>query len=211
MLARLCLATSLLALACGGSDGPGDAQTPQPGGGTAGATAGAAPTIGGSAADGGHAGSTAAAGAELTGGGGAAAGSAGTSTSSGAGGTPTPQGGQVGSAGDATAGQSPGGTASGAGGQPTDPLEPKPAANCPGYVDVYVPEQTCIWIHGGKFKMQNEACNVVNPPDQTCATVTALTKDSQGHGPRTARLSSGAMLDRVDLAPNTASCPKTCN
>lgn len=135
-------------------------------------------------------------------------------TAGGVGGAPTAGTGSGGTAAGAAggAGKPATGGNGGSGGVMVDPLEPVPAANCPGYIDVYVPEQTCLWIHGGAFTTQNEACNVINPQSQTCATVTALPKDSQGHyGPRTARLSSDAAFDRVDIASGTAVCPKACN
>jgi len=207
MLPRF-LFLAALVNACGGTD-PG--AGPDPFAGAAGLQAGGGAAVAGS---GGADASTAGAAQ----GGGQQAGTSGSMAEGGASGAQQagatsggmPSAGTGGSqAGAATGG---GGTQQGgSGGAPSDPLEPKPAPGCPGYVDVFVPEQTCIWIHGGTFTMQNASCDVIDPLAQTCATVTALPKDSQGHGPRTVRLSAGATFERADVLEGTATCPKACN
>lgn len=206
MLVRSWPALALLAFACGGGTGETEAQPEPTSGGTAGQSAAGAsssPTAGsvsstaGTSSDGGAA----------TAGGGQVSAAGQTQTAAGTGGATAGQasGGanQAGSASGGADGGKAGTPTAGAGGKaPADPLEPKPAANCPGYVDVLVPVGTCVLVKGN-FTTQNQACNVVDPPETKCATVSATQKDL------VSRLSSSAVIERSDF--DQAGCPKKCN
>lgn len=216
------VAAALLTIACGGNDpalsddvgspidvagSAGQAALPMAGSGsvvTAGAASGGSAS-GGSASQGG----TASAGATQAGSAGAMA-----QSMAGAGGASggQPGGGAGGMAQAGDAGSSAGGAGSSAGsagaaqgGQASDPLEPKPAANCPGYVDVLVPLGTCLLIRGD-FTLQNETCNIVNTDEHrsACATVTTSTKDI------VTRRSDTATFERFDWKPGVG-CPRTCS
>lgn len=218
MLARLWAPFALLALACGGADNQTvfDQHVPETGAGgsVAGQQQGGTGTGSGS---GGAVSAGQASGGAAAGQGGAVMAGAGlgggTGSRANTGGAPEGGNAQAGASGAATGGKPMGGSGgmvqAGAGG---DPLEPKPAPGCPGYVDVYVPEQTCLWVHGSKFTIQTAACDGINPPERSCSVHTALPRDSTGaYGPLTVRLSSGAEYDRIDIPPKTSVCPKQCN
>jgi hypothetical protein len=198
---RFVLALGLMALACGGeSDKP--LTFPQQTGGTGGqapSEAGASSSTGGS--------ETQQGGATATAGSGAA--QAGSSTgTAGAGGTaePTAGAGGTGAAGEHAGGSSgnSGSSPGGSGGSATeDPLDPKPAEGCPGYVDIAVPSGTCALIKGA-FTTQTATCSLANPSEKACVTVTA------GDAPGTARVSSTAFtVERFDLG--SQGCPMTCD
>ncbi len=207
------VAVVFLTMACGGPDpgaetqdqpvdvsgSAGQATQPAQAGGGSAAVAGTA--SGGSVSQGG----TANAGAPQVGSAGEMAQSvAGTGGASGG----QPGGGAGGMAQAGGAGMSAGGSASSAGsagvaqgGQTGDPLEPKPAANCPGYVDVLVPVNTCIRILGD-FTMQGNACDYIDPPVRKCATVSAVHKDL------VSRISSSATIERLTVDQGV--CSRTC-
>lgn len=194
-MARLALAL-LLACACSSSTS-GRTLDPLADGGGAGTesaagSAGAASVAGagGSAHAGGSAGESGGSGAL------AGAGSGGTAASTGGSGT-------AGSGGAAEAG---------AGGETGDPLEPVPAANCPGYFDWFVPEGTCIWVHG-RFTQQTPDCDGVDPTTNTCGTLTRAPGSSWDGW---ARISgtvdvvnpSDVEVTRFELEDGV--CPKAC-
>jgi hypothetical protein len=216
MVARPCLVAALLALACGGPADNTEFSDPGP---TAGAGGTAAPAAGdepGSAGASQQGGSTATAG-------GATAGSAGAMTIAGSGGAPGGAGGQPGAPGTSSGGAGMGGMATGgkpsdvggsggkaaggAGGQASDPLAPKPAPGCPGYVDFVVPNNTCLWLHGAKFTMQDAQCSIANPEagETSCATVTATAKEL------VSRVSDNVQFERFNLADLQSSCSDKCN
>lgn len=199
-------AVAALVLACSAAEG-GDSVARQQ---TAAGSAGSA--LGGSAA--GTGGAPTGAGSGTTGGAGAAqAGAAGQPPAGGGGSGGALQGGTAGAGGMAPsagggAGGAPqagsGGTAAGgagAGGTGPDPLEPKPVPGCPGYVSVFVPKGTCAWYHG-KFTLQVPGCGIADPPEDTCAVVSAVSKDI------TSIVSTSALIDRFDF--DQSGCPKTC-
>ncbi len=215
MLARLCFAASLLALGCGGADGtPFADDLPQAG--QASVVAQAAGTGGESAVAGG----TSAAGASQAGAGGSAMATGGQVGSAGQaaaqGGTASGGASSAGADGEASGGKPVGGSGgmaaggagassgghAGAGGQTGDMLDPVPLPGCPGYVKVFVPHGTCVWLHG-TFKHQNEACNVIDPPSDTCSTASAVSADTA------TIVSSSAEIDRFDF--DQTGCPKQCN
>jgi hypothetical protein len=215
MLARLWAVAALLALACGGADNQTNFDQPTPGTSGSGAgmgqqQAGAATGGSNAASAGQNSGGTAAgaAGSSVGAAGAPVGGSA--SSSSGSGGS-APDGGsaQAGGTAGGTAGaggaQTQGGAAhAGSGGQAGNPLDPKPAPGCTGYVDIAVPEQTCIWLHGAKFTTQSSTCDVVNPVEKGCATVTATSKAL------TVRVSEGVTIERFKLADLNEACSAKC-
>jgi hypothetical protein len=159
-------------------------------GGSAGLQAGAA---GGGA--GGAGGASGGGAGELVGGGaGAGAGGAG-------------MGGEAGS--DPSSGGMPAEGGAGGTDEPIDPLEPVPAANCEGYVDYFVPQGTCVWVHG-RFTTQDAECAIVGTTERSCSTVTALAADRSIRVSGTVGVSSptGVAVDRFDLEGD--SCPQLC-
>lgn len=209
MLVRSCLAVALLTLGCGGAN---DQTTFEPPAAIAG--------TGGIVVSGGSGGSAAGmATVEQGGAGSPAAGAGDTGSSAGMGGAPSSSGGQAGAtvggggAGGAQvagaggisqtggAGASQGGHA-GAGGQAGDPLAPQPLPNCPGYVKLFVPQGTCVWLHG-TVTMADESC-FHNPISGTCATASAPDKSTN------VVFSVGALIDRFDLSALDGLCPKQC-
>lgn len=202
MIARSWPAALLLALGCGGDPEQQPAWTyhsaPGGSGGQAAGTGGAEPQ--GGAQAGGSAGAGVSAGT-----GGA------TQPAGGTGGAPEPQAGSGGSPSGGTAGSAQGGvgggSSGGTGGTEPDPLAPVPAENCPGYWDLLVPLNTCIWFHGDPPRtFQNAACDVIDPiPSSGCGTVTATQADL------TSRVSVGANYERFPIDSMSGLCPQLCN
>lgn len=83
-----------------------------------------------------------------------------------------------------------------------DPLEPVPVEGCPGYVKVFVPHGTCVWLHG-TFTTQSEACGVAEPTPKTCGTLSAVSADTSSI------VSTSAVIERFDF--DNTGCPKKCN
>jgi hypothetical protein len=201
----LCLA-GLLVLGCGGDagsngDGPDDStsvagasMTEAGSAGQTGAAAGsmAAAGQGGSLQPAGGAGGT----GEIT-----TAGESGSSGGKSSGGANS-GGASAGGGAGGSAGSAAGASSGGSGGKASD-LEPKPAAGCPGFVDILVPHGTCVWIHGAKFTTQNQECDVVSPMEKSCSTASAVSKDI------TVRVSTGAPFERFDF--DATGCPQSCN
>jgi hypothetical protein len=187
-----------------GKGGAGGSQVTAGRGGNAGAPAAGSGGAGAMAGQGGAAmaGSGGSAG-ELFGGagsGGSNAGMGGTD-SAGTGGTAANAG--RGGAGGGSAGEAAG--MAGVGGSEPS-LDPQPAANCPGFVDYYVPVGTCIWFQG-EWEDQTLECDLLGGGERTgCATVTA-----RDVGPQTRRLKPGEQFmepKRFDLVDGK--CPKVC-
>lgn len=179
-----------------GGDGPIDTPTAGSGGTEA------------SAGMGGAASGASGSGSAQAGAGGDSAGSAGDVGLGGEGGTPETGG--TGGTEPVGGGGSDEGGSSGAGGSVTvDPFDPVPAENCPGYYDWFVPEGTCIWVHG-RFTNQNATCNVSNPATLTCATVSRPSGDGSSRVSSTVDVvsPSDVRVDRFDLVNGL--CPKQC-
>jgi hypothetical protein len=210
MLPRPCLAALLgLLVACGGAENDGvfDPVTGQSGAGMA--TAGASDA--GSTATGGGGTGTAGAGGTP---GAPSAGAGGSATTAGMTGSAGATAGQPGASGGGSGSGGAGGTSNGsaghagtaqagAGGNTTDPLAPKPLAGCPGYVKVFVPKGTCVWLHGTAITHQTETCSLVNPAEGKCGTASAVSGDIE------TIISDNAEITRFDF--DATGCPKQCN
>jgi hypothetical protein len=207
MLARVWAVLALAALGCGSATSWDGTEPSGLSGGDAGGEAGepsstsGAPSVAGSSSGGAGSG-TASGGAGA--GGTSVAGAGGKDPEAGAttGGAGSQAGGQPAGGGGGAAAGAGGKAGGGSGGQQPDPLEPKPAENCDGYVDVLVPVGTCLLIKG-EFTFQTQTCNGVDPPVRKCATVRATSAAIAS------RISDGATIQRYDF--DESGCPKSCN
>ena len=211
MVSRGWLLGTLLALGCGGgAEGAQEA----PGGASGAPMAAGAGSQAGAAVGGAESGGQPAVAGSTTGGAGAQQGGqagaaiAGESSGGKNGGAPGLGGAPTGGSGGAPSGGMGGSSAGaggktdgGSGGKPSEPLEPQPLPGCPGYVKVFVPKGTCVWVHG-TFTQQSETCSVANPHENKCATASAVSGDTS------IIVSAGASVEHFDF--DASGCPKKC-